>query len=251
MEKVVALRKEQKVFTSVIDYVNNLEEYVYNDVLHKVLPFERITPKDYRRFIAIKKETKYTLLPVIREFNSEEDLINFKYQVSKYDFIFDPTDLIKKRQLEVDEIEKLIQTEIMKFEELKSTQLLDLRNLLSEIDLSQNKKIAEIMLEIEELKIKINTQSNFIIKTEKNKTQELDDEERERYKAEEEEKYRIMKKYKGQYEFSWKHERRSWSNASCKIYFDIGEDFLFQLEYSSQVKKISKSEFINNHLKIS
>lgn len=247
-EKVTSLRKTQKVPISVIDEVNNLEEYIYNDQIHKVLPFERITPKDYLRFIAIKKETKYTLLPIIKEFNSAEELINFKYQVSKYDFIFDPTDLIKKRQLEVDEIEKLIQTEIIKFEELKINQLLDLGNLLSEIEGSLNKKITEIMLEVEELKVKIDTQGNFITKTEKSKTQELDDEEHERDRAKEEEKHRIMKKYKGQYEFNWKHERRSWSNASCKIYFDTGEDFLFYLEYSSQVRKISKLTFMNTYL---
>ncbi len=57
-----------------------------------------------------------------------------------------------------------------------------------------------------------------------------------------------MKEKKGLYTFEWKHERKSWQVADNTIYFDIGENYLFEKVSNGVLKKTIISDFLANHL---
>lgn len=57
-----------------------------------------------------------------------------------------------------------------------------------------------------------------------------------------------MSKYKGQYTFDWKRERKSWSETTCPVYFDIGKDYLFERTGPNSLRKIPIEKFMEKHL---
>ena len=85
-----------------------------------------------------------------------------------------------------------------------------------------------------------------------NKINELDNEYRssfekeklENIKSHEKEKYEIMRKYKNQYEYYWKNERKTWQFSKKRKFLDFG-DKIFEIIDSERLKKYSRIEFIN------
>jgi len=61
-------------------------------------------------------------------------------------------------------------------------------------------------------------------------------------------RFKLMKAKKGQYTFTWKHERLSWRAATCPVYFDTGKGFLFERKSNGIFIKISKSDFPKVHI---
>jgi hypothetical protein len=52
-----------------------------------------------------------------------------------------------------------------------------------------------------------------------------------------------MKKYKGLYNYNWKHKRKSWNFSEKKIYLDF-ENAIFEIINDNSLRKHKKSEFI-------
>lgn len=63
-----------------------------------------------------------------------------------------------------------------------------------------------------------------------------------------------MKKIKNEYgnlfSYEWKYERRSWKFASKPIFLDMGDEYLFEMNSSSLLKRISKTHFISKYSNI-
>jgi len=57
-----------------------------------------------------------------------------------------------------------------------------------------------------------------------------------------------MTENKGLYYFDWKHERKSWQVSIKRIYFDIGDDYLFEKFRDGLLKKICIADFLKIHL---
>lgn len=66
----------------------------------------------------------------------------------------------------------------------------------------------------------------------------------ENIKSHEKEKYDIMRKYKNQYQYYWKNERKTWQYSKKRKFLDFG-DKIFEIIDSERLKKYSRIEFIN------
>ena len=53
-----------------------------------------------------------------------------------------------------------------------------------------------------------------------------------------------MRKYKNQYKYYWKNERKTWQFSKKRKFLDFG-DKIFEIIDSERLKKYSRIEFIN------
>ena len=78
-------------------------------------------------------------------------------------------------------------------------------------------------------------------------SEERDDYFRQLEKEEKEERFKIMREKKGLYTFTWKHERKTWLAANCRVFFDIGKEYLLERKRDTLFKKISIEDFVQYH----
>jgi competence CoiA-like predicted nuclease len=238
---------EIETHEKLIAEVKNLDEFYYEEVTYKIIPYERIGIQTFFRFKSVKRETMNSLLPVVLELTDVSTFDSYKFSKDKYIFITDPQWIYEKRFQAISDIKNKIAIEenaLIQFIKVKKDALKEnIMKAKSELE----KQVESIYSEIWPLQAKVNQLESNIKAFKAEKEKEVEDYKNEQYQADDRIRAEIMKEYKGLYGFTWKHERRSWKEARKTIYFDIGEDYLFKLQYEDQVQKISKAEFISKY----
>ena len=62
----------------------------------------------------------------------------------------------------------------------------------------------------------------------------------------ENDKWKIRMENKGLYRYKWKREHKAWRAASRPVFFDIGEDYLFEKIDNNSFRKVRMEEFIKS-----
>lgn len=227
------IEKNQKFLIEIAEY----ESYCIENESFKIVNYENINESNYYRTKAILKTTLKTFFPEIVTFNSEIEFRNFNVKSKLYEFAIDLTETVDKLNSEIsgnrykisslnDSIKKVITT-----------------NLNKNISLTED-ELLKLNIQIEELTDKIQRQTKKLDDTRIQSDNEIVEYEVEFKQESQEKKYEAMKKHKGFYYFEWKHERKTWLVSDKPIFFDIGEDYLFQKVNSGVLKKITISDFL-------
>lgn len=184
--------------------------------------------------------------PNIISFNSEATLRSYQYKKDQYDFIIDPTDTITlflsqigTQQFKISQLEKCVKDVKDEIKNILFKALKD-RILNLENEMIKNKNESQELIEQMNLLIARQARMNTEIKM------ELLDATTQIEKVKTDQRYKIMKEKKGLYVCDWKYERKTWKAANNVIYFDIGQDYLFE-KHGEVFKKIMIHDFLAKH----
>ena len=170
-------------------------------------------------------------------FDSDLDFKNFNVKAKLYDFAIDLSNKIKKNELDIVENDKKIDILNNSIKEVIS-------KTLEAYIINIEKEAENLRIENDELTIEYDILYARLEKIIALKNKEVQEYEEEIEKEKKEKRFEIMKENKGLYYFDWKHERKSWKVSTKPIFFDIGEDYLFEKLRDGLFKKISIADFL-------
>jgi hypothetical protein len=228
--------------------IQQLENFQIDGKQFKIIGYEQIPSKFFYQAKAISKATIKTFFPQIITFKSELEFQTYQYRKAQYDFIVDPTVTINSLTNKIEEKKKSLSTlkkSLPKLkEEIKNNLLLEFKKKMQAVE----NEIEQIINEWDEL---IQQMSHLTVEQARiidEKEKDLTKLKRKIEKKKNEQRFKIMKEKKGLYTFEWKHERKSWRAANNPIYFDIGENYLFEKLRDGVFKKTMITEFLKNNL---
>ena len=219
-----------------LNRIDKLESYEIGGKEYKIVEYKNISEKNIKNTIAILKTTRKSLFPEISSFKNETEFRYLSYK-TKYDFAIDFTETIEKYNTEIERNKN----DIDKINNIINSIITD--NLTLRIT-SLEKEIETLKIEFENLSAEYDELCDEFEKTNKEIDEETKKYEAEAKKEYQDRKFKIMKNYKGLYHFHWKHERKTWLVSEKNVFFDIGEDYLFQRVDENTLKKISILDFL-------
>ena len=234
-------------FDQVLLNVQKLDPFPIGKVQFRFIKYNEIPPNAYHKARAISKDSRKTFFPLVYEFKSEMDFLNFQYRQSLYDFVIDPTEKIGQCTAKKETVNHSLS-------DLKESLIAMKKNISNEIINALRVKIHDLESEIEEL----NEEWDILI-AEKNTIalkklifigsmeKDLKKSKSEIEKKMNQEKFKIMNQNKGLYSIGWKHRRKSWDKAEKPIFFDIGEDYLFYQKERNLFKKVGIDAFLSKY----
>jgi len=245
------LTEELQELSDKIKTIDNLEHCEYKGNLYKSIPSDSIDLTDYSKIFFIEKrslELNSLFPPDLEKATYEFQFETILRAYENYKFYFD----FQEELITLKNKQNYLKQDIAKckdrFEnELKNISI-KLDKWLSDKINKMDEKIHDIGSEIEVLSSELSCEqerlNNLRIEAQSEKRAQLD----ELKKQKEREKYRSMIENKGQYIFDWKYARKVWLEASCDVFFDTGEDYLFHRVNSSLLEKILKKKFVSFYL---
>lgn len=247
-EKINKQRNEIKLLEERLTAINQLDSFEIDNNIFKVISYEQINPKSFYRTKAILKKSRTTIFPEIISFKTEAEFANYQYQKTHYDFFIDPSETIKSLSTTIAQLSITILS-------LEGTLLTTKEDTKEKLLLLLENNIQALLNEIKDLE----SEHALLLKHNENLKRQLSllEVEKERElpklthaieKKKNEQRFKTMREQKGLYIFGWKYERRSWQAANNQIFFDIGEDYLFERIEEDIFKKTSISQFCNEHL---
>lgn len=243
-QKISRLKHEKDKVKKYLLRINNLPTKQINNKTFWVVEYNNISTTSFSKVKAIVKETVNSLFVETKDFMNEFDFTNFHYYKDNHLFVIDFADDISLSESLINKNNSLLE---------------ELTNSISSYRIEFNKQLSELLKnKTEKIDEEIKTLCQNIkqLKKEqkdlmKKQTSELNyrREKIETYKNQQKEKMDnhityTMRKFKGHYGFEWKYERKSWQEANCPIFFDIGEKYLFELVKDGIFRKIDKNKFI-------
>jgi competence CoiA-like predicted nuclease len=238
------IREDERV----IKFFQDLETFQFGSKEFKIVPFERIHKDIFLHVIAITKESRNQLFPIVKQIKSVSEFQSFAYKHDRFDFGIDHEFIISTISLRIQKA--------MELKDNYNLSLLNLKRLIGE-DLTRalNERIGELKSNFELLQNKwedliedqIQLQSQKYIEEAMNAEifkQAITTHE----KTMNEKKSKIMIEKKGLYEYEWRRERKSWANSNCPVYFDFGDGFLFERINDRYLRKVEKKDFISRLL---
>lgn len=234
INKLTSENEEKKVL---ISKINGLENYTIGNTEYKLVQYKQINPSSFHLTKAILKATSKSLFPEILSFDSDLDFKNFNVKAKLYDFAIDLSNKIKKNELDIVENDK-------KIDILNNSIKKVIPKTLEAYIINIEKEAENLRIENDELTIEYDILYARLEKIIALKNKEVQEYEEEIEKEKKEKRFEIMKENKGLYYFDWKHERKSWKVSTKPIFFDIGEDYLFEKLRDGLFKKISIADFL-------
>ena len=248
--KINLIKSQVTLLERNLNEIENMNTYQYLGIKYVLVNYERLNVDMIERSIIILKSNMDTIFPTILKFQNKLDFLTYKYKADKYLFAVDTTKTIEKITGDITRLNSEYHELQIKFPDYHNCLSLDFEKFIQN-ELKSNEKR---FYEASENEMKVQTEI-FTLEIEKNESDaELEtfySKQKEEEKLEyEKEKGRIMRTYKGQYTFLWKRERKSWSETTCPVYFDIGEDYLFERTGPNSLTKISIETFMERYLNV-
>lgn len=238
------LQQNSQIETQKIEFINSLVQCNltgYEDF--KFINPDHIKSSSYQNCRLIYKETENSLFPTILSFKSEQEFI----QTSKnnnYRLIVNPKKVISETSKKIEELKLSVQKETNNLRYIFDETKVQLQNYLE----TQKNKQEEILEDLELDKVGFESEifyqkrdlENYLIEQSLNKEIELKELETVLNKK------RILKmnKFKGLYNYEWKHRRKSWDDALGRLYLDF-ENHIFEIIDDNTLKKINTEDFID------
>lgn len=239
----ININQNQKELNAIL----NLESIQFENIQYKEIDFNAIPLNCYYNVIATSIAAKDTIFPEIKKFRSKIELQSLMFMIHKYEFAYDYSDTID------------LLTQYLSSDNEKIIQLNNIQKKLKQLIKNSITKEIEISIcEIEnKISIATNNYNSLVSKINKlSQTKESIKEEEEskiantNEKIEKEKKrkrFKVMRENKGLYTFAWKYERKTWRAANCPIYFDVGENYLFEKISNGVFKKTMIDDFLNTY----
>ena len=210
----------------------------------KIADYDILRSEDFKRIKAIQKHSLLTPYHDIKQIQSEAEFLNYKADKDKFHFAIDLSKAIPKYSNEIAELAQYLEIEEENIKKIEQLIIGDVKINLEEIIKSEKGAIKEIDDELLFKQEHLTGCKSSLIEKEKNFDSVLEELLKtidKEYRIEEGE---IMKKNKGRYTFTWKHERKSWRSAQSPILFDVGEYYLFLIEGEGKLRKVPITTFL-------
>ncbi|MEL7834858.1 hypothetical protein [Fodinibius sp. Rm-B-1B1-1] len=242
-EKIEQVKNKINSIKEQLSYINNKEELEIREQSFKIVSYNEISPQNYTNTQVIKKEDKNTLFPELMSISSDKEFERYSYRRRDYLFLLDLTEIVNSLRRNLENLEKQLINQKEQIILQKQELIKDLHELVeSKID-KLNKENNNLWAKVEELK---ESKKELIQKKSKivNSKESFLKKEREKIVSDTKSKgFEIMRTQKGHYEFDWKQKRKSWNMASCPLYLDFGEGYLFK-KSQNELKRISIDDFV-------
>lgn len=238
-----ALAAELFKIETKVNLINDAQLYKAKNIPHILLDYDQIVKLKPSISIAIPKQEQHSMFQFFNDIRSFGQLLSYQQKQGNYLFAADPLPLLN--ELKEQETNLMVNLQTAKnaqpdylalirsrissyyFQsyELTKKHFDGWQKQLAKEEVEQVELLDDIahFREMHQLKTK-----SYVEESEKNLATE-------RVKA--------MQQYKGKYGFHWKNERKSWSETGCPVFFDIGEDYLFQRIASSTLRKVKLVDF--------
>jgi len=226
--------------------INRIETCEVEGVGFKVVDYKKISAKDYCKVRAISKASLATIFPFqgVIVFKNEWEFQKLAAAHASYIFLYDPTDVINDLTKKIEQSKTSLQLYQASIKNLKIEITNQLHDSMLSVMQEYEEEIKIITDQIESLSAHITRSADYENTTKK----ELDQEFAESKITFENKKFTILREKKGLYSCNWKHERKSWREATCPLYFDIGEDYLFQRLENNLFRKIIITDLLSKWL---
>lgn len=224
-----------------------LEDFQVADKPFKIVQYEQIPSTSFQRARAISKASRKTFFHEVIEFKTESEFKNIQYRKDQFDFAVDPTNAINSYTQKIEDSKNSLEALEQSLPPLR-------KEIVDQLIQGLKNKIQEIESEIEKLNSECDElikKSSWLVerqaKTIAMRDKDVSESKVEIEKKKNEKRFKVMREKKGLYGFDWKHERKSWKAACNTIYFDIGENYLFELVKDGLFKKTEISQFLEQH----
>lgn len=231
---------QKEILISQIAKLANCEIENYEHYKH--ITVKNISSTSYSKCALIEIESEDSFFPTIIKFKSELEF-NRMAKNSKFRLIVNPLEKIEKTQNEIVELLSKIEEVSIHQSRTKKEISSSLKKFLKINKNQLSEKLGKLERKKEKIKIKL-TSKKYSIDFIKIKDNEKREEELIAMERHHKEKgFEIMKKYKGFYNYNWKHKRKSWEFSNKKIYLDF-ENAIFKIINEYTLEKMTKEEFI-------
>jgi competence CoiA-like predicted nuclease len=242
LESHSALIKHKEIVLLSIDKLVN---FSIENRQYKFVGYSSISSRNFSKTRVILKTERDSLFPNIEKINSETEFLGYAYKQNTYDFLFDPEDKIRILTTDIEKLKNEISSAASAKAKLTDDVKAHFITLISA-------KISKLKVDREKLKLQyaefIDHEAAIVRRKEKaisaNK-KEMEELQSDIIKEKQAARSKIMNKKKGLYTFQWLHERKSWAESAKPLYFDIGEDYLFERIGNGLFKKIILIDFLN------
>lgn len=242
-ENIKKLKGELQNKQEILKKINELEDCkIENYSEYKYIKPNEVSSSSFSKCALIEKESEATFFPTILHFKSKTEFERISKN-TKYRLIVNPSEKLKKTTEEIIELENNIGI----ISEKKSNTKKEIKSQLKSFLKRNKNSFKEELMSIEKEKIELKS-ALTLNKKQIESIQENDSKEREKdlisiEKDHKNKRFEIMKKYKGLYNYNWKHKRKSWNFSEKKIYLDF-ENAIFEIINDNNLRKHKKSEFI-------
>lgn len=242
-ENIKKLKGELQNKKNILLKINELEDCkIENYLEYKYIKPNEVSSSSFSKCALIEKESESTFFPTILHFKSKTEFEQISKN-QKFRLIVNPTEKVKKTKEEIiqleNETEILLEKKSTTKEKLKS----ELKAFLKKSKKKFKKKLKSTEKKQAELKSALTSKKHQIKSIEIRDSKEREDELNSIEKHHKNDRFDIMKKYKGLYNYNWKHKRKSWNFSEKKIYLDF-ENAIFEMVNENTLRKHKKSEFI-------
>jgi len=246
-QKQRILVSELEVVEKSILQINGAASYRTADNEFKLMDYAELVKLKPVASIAIPKHAQHSMFPVFNAIRSFEQLGSYQHKQAQYLFAMDAKSVLDRLDRERNDI--LIKMEAnlvgvpdyfnLVTEKVKAYYDHNYQLTKKHVD-GWQRQIDNYIAELDEL-------DNEMINFQKREEIVRDSMQEESGKELERNRLNAMKRWKGLYGFRWKNERKSWSETGCPVFFDIGEEYLFQRVTPNTLKKVSISTFLNKY----
>lgn len=223
--------------------INKLENCkIENYTNFKYINPNEINSSSFSKCALIEKESEATFFPTILQFKSKTEFEQIAKN-KKYRLVVNPTEKVNKTKEEISQLEKDREILLEKKSATKVKIKSELKSYLKKSKKNFKEKLSSTEKKIVKLKRDLTKKNKQILSIEA-----IDSDKREKElisveKQHKNDRFNIMKKYKGQYNYNWKHKRKSWDFSEKTIYLDF-ENAIFEIINENSLRKLKKSEFI-------
>lgn len=242
------LNTEHENMAKSIAFMESLEQINVNDTLFRVVHYELIQKDKLHLFKAIEKSSIGSLFIQLHDIPSEYEYMKYAYRQKEYLFVVDLKETIQNKKYRMKALEQqLIEIEV-ELPQLKPELIAKLEELIK-LKINENvKAVASLNDEWDDLIVEVSKHRNHLRSLQQDKDDEENQMQADMEREKKEKKSKIMREKKGLYTFDWKHERKTWKAANVPLFFDIGEDYLFQKVNQGVFKKVSITDFLSMYV---
>lgn len=242
-ESIKKLKEELLTKQTILIKINELENCkIDNYTDFKYIKPNEVSSSSFSKCALIEKESETTFFPTILHFKSKMEFEQISKN-NKYRLIVNPTEKVKKTNEEIDKLQKDIESLLDKKSKTKKVIKSQLKTFLKKSKKDLKEKLSSTEKKKTKLKTDLTSKNRQIDEIETNDSKAREKELNSIEQQHTNDRFDIMKKYKGLYNYNWKHKRKSWDFSEKKIYLDF-ENAIFEIINENSLKKHKKSEFI-------
>lgn len=227
--------------------LTNLEDDEIEGRKVKKISYDKINEGNYSKVYAIARVSQKTLFRDPQKIYDKLELFRYKYSTDKFDFLMDKSEDIIRLQQSGENLKAQKRNHEQELEQVKDEIAQLVKKWLSRQATSSQEELERLNnIQIPALTEKYDRERAFLENMQNSKVEKLQAALEDLEQKNENDKWKIRMENKGLYRYKWKREHKAWRAASRPVFFDIGEDYLFEKIDNNSFRKVRMEEFIKS-----